>query len=84
MFIRTYQEHGRQQQHQWKQHCLLAGELLIGLGPDLAETRALLFRFVGGVVTVRVVCSEDPLPIFLSRQAVFSTQSTDDDTAADI
>lgn len=53
-------------------------------GPELAEPIALLFMLAEGVVTVRVVCSEVPLPIFLSRQAVFSTQSLDDDTTVDI
>ena len=57
---------------------------MIPFGLDPVELRALLFKVVGGVVTVRVVCSEVLLPSLLNRQAVFSTQSLDDDTTVDI
>ena len=49
---------------------------------DPVELRALLFKVCG--VTVRVVCSEVPLPNLLNRQEGFSTQSLDDDTTVDI
>ncbi len=54
------------------------------LGPVADELIALLLIFVDGGATVRVVCSEVALPIFLNRQAVLSTQSLDDDTTVDI